>query len=184
MAHVKVIPYFRAMSQEEKAPEPVYHFSDNFSTAYFGKLPDDLTKGENPSSDQKLISNFIGLLTNPANREEKLEALNIIRNAKAQQFLVDLIAMPRYEKQQKELVMACWESGMDFSAHLIFFAGLVVNCEYPVALEAITVIDEMHALSDKRELEEAINLLSSDTLDADKQKLALQTIAHLKSLAG
>lgn len=172
------------MSEEQagKTPEPVYHFSDNFSTAYFGNVPPEVSGEKNPADDQKLINNFIGLLTSPEYRLEKLDALNIIRKAKAQQFLVDLIAMPKHQKHQRELVMSCWESGLDFSIHLIFFVDLVVNCEYPVALEAITVIDEMLILTDERLIKKAIEKLSSDSLTPEKQALVAQTVSHLQSL--
>lgn len=167
---------------DEKVPDPVFHFSDNFSTAYFGDVPPEVSGEKNPAEDQKLISNFIGLLTNPEHKAEKHDALNIIRKAKAQQFLVDLIAMPRYQKHQRELVMSCWESGLDFSAHLIFFCNVVVNCEYPVALEAITVIDEMLELSDGLQLEKAIKILSDPNLSADKQVLMSETTQRLRGL--
>lgn len=168
------------MSQEEKVPDPVFHFSDNFSTAYFGNIPPEVSGEKNPSDDAKLISNFIGLLTNPEHRIEKLDALNIIRQANAQQFLVDLISMPKFERHQKELVMACWESGLDFSTHLIFFTNLVVNCGYPVAMEAITVIDEMLVINDRSILDKAIILLSEASINADKQLLISDTLERLR----
>ncbi len=172
------------MSQEEKVPDPVFHFSDNFSTAYFGNIPPEVSGEKNPSDDAKLINNFIGLLTNPEHRVEKLDALNIIRQANAQQFLVDLISMPKFEKHQKELVMACWESGLDFSAHLIFFTNLVVNCGYPVALEAVTVIDEMLNLTDHSILQQGIEILSDPEISAEKQVLITDTFVRLRSFAG
>jgi len=167
---------------EEKVPEPVFHFSENFSTAYFGNIPPEVSGEKNPSDDAKLISNFIRLLIDPEHRLEKLEALNIIRKSNAQQFLVDLIAMPKFEKHQKEVVMACWESGLDFSNHLIFFANLVVNCEYPVALEAITVIDEMQLLTDSLLREKAIEILTTPSISTDKQQLIASTIERIRSI--
>lgn len=169
-------------NQSEKTPEPVYTFSDNFSSAYFGKTPAESSGEQNPAHDGKLINNFIDLLTNPDKRELRSDALNTIRNAKAQQFLVDLIAMPQYEKHQRDLVMACWECGLDFSAHLIFFANLVANCGYPVALEAITVIDEMHDLSDSQLRSDALKIMKSETLSPDKQLLVSETIGRLESM--
>jgi hypothetical protein len=91
--------------------------------------------------------------------------------------------MPKFEKHQKELVMSCWESGLDFSAHLIFFANLVVNCEYPVALEAITVIDEMLILSDELLRKKAIEILSSPTLSIDKQALIKPSLDRIVGIS-
>lgn len=168
------------MSNEEKAPKPVFHLSDNFSSAYFGKAPDNVNGQQKASEDQKLISNFISVLTDPSLREQKSEALNILRNAGAQQFLVDLIGLKEHEKYQKELVMACWESGLDFSQNLIFFAKLAANCGYPVALEAVTVIDEMHDLRDNLQCENAIEILTSPSLSSEKQSLLQEIVSRLR----
>jgi hypothetical protein len=137
------------MSEKEKdqsVPEPVFHLSDNFSSAYFGKLPEAVTGENSSANDQKLISNFIALLIDPAHRELKSDVLAILRNAKADKFLVDLIAMPQYAKHKRELLTACWESGLDFSAHLLFFCELIAspNSNDQEILEAITVIEEMN----------------------------------------
>lgn len=171
-----------ATQDDSKQNEPFFHLGDNFSSAYFGKVPGEASGEKNPAADAKLISNFIDLLTNPDKRELKPDALETIRKANAQQFLVDLIAMPEQEKHRRELVMACWETGLDFSGHLIFFAELVVECEYPVALEAVTVIDEMQNLSDSADVKKAIELLSSSSLSPEKQALVSETVERLSSL--
>ena len=170
--------------EEKNIPDPVFKHGENFSSAYFGKLSAADSGEGNSISDQKLISNFIGLLVDPNNRELKAEVLNILRNAKAQQFLVDLIDLKHYEKHRKELIMACWESGMNFSMYLIFFAELAANCEYPEAIEALTVIDEMHDFTDIRECEKAIKVLTSETLSADRQLLNLNTVTYLRTFLG
>lgn len=166
---------------KNKAAEPFFHLSENFSSAYFGKLPGEANGKANPAQDARLISNFIDLLTNPEKRDLRSEALNTIRKAKAQQFLVDLIASPEQEKHQKELVMACWECGLDFSAYLIFFAELVKNCGYSVALEAITVIDEMHDLTDIQQRTKAIEILSSPSISTEKQVLTSEILERLRN---
>lgn len=172
------------MSNEEngKAPEPFFHLDENFSSAYFGKAPGAVSGAKNSANDRKLISNFIDLLTNPDKRDLRTEALETIRKAGAQQFLVDLIGMEEFAQHRQQLVMACWESGLDFSQHLIFFSELVVNCEYPIALEALTVIDEMHNLPDGLSVKKAIEILGSDSLSSDKQELIAGTLQNLEML--
>lgn len=164
------------MSNNEKSPKPFFHLSENFSSAYFGPVPEG---ADTALADAKTIANFISLLTDSNHRERKSEVLAILNNNKAQQFLVNLIADPSHKKHQYELIMACWESGLDFSEHLIFFSELVLNCEYLSALEALTVIDEMQNLTDIQNLKNAVKILSSDSLSSDKQKLAKATLAHL-----
>lgn len=148
------------MSEQEKdqsVPAPVFQLTENFSSAYFGKLPDAVTGEHASANDQKLISNFIALLIDPAHRDLKSDVLAILRNAKADQFLVDLIAMQHYAGHRRELLMACWESGIDFSAHLLFFCELIASPESKdqEVLEAITVIEEMHSQIPESQLETA-----------------------------
>lgn len=131
--------------EDESTPQPLFQVSENFSTAYFGKLPETELGDDRTTNDRKLISNFIALLIDPANRELKHDVLSILRNSKSQQFLVDLIEMKEYQKNLKELVMACWESGMDFSNHLEVFVKLLQapSTSPEVLLEVITVVEEM-----------------------------------------
>jgi hypothetical protein len=170
------------MSKEEsKKNEPFFSVSDNFSSAYFGKVPAGASGEKNPAEDGKLINNFIDLITNPDKRDLRSDALDVIRKSNSRQFLVDLIENDDYEKHRKELVMACWECGLDFSPYLISFTNLVVNCEYLIALEAITVIDEMYDLKDVEHIRSAIALLNSESLSSEKQALAAETIARLSN---
>lgn len=148
---------------DQSTPQPVFQFSENFSTAYFGKLPETELGEQRTTSDRKLISNFISLLIDPANRDLKHEVLSILRNSNSQQFLVDLIEMKEYFKNHKELVMACWESGMDFSAHLGIFAKMISdqNTSAEVLLEVVTVIEEMTGPFDPEVVQSAETVFSS-----------------------
>lgn len=172
------------MSDEEtNIPKPKYHLGDHFSSAYFGSSPSESMGVRNPDQDHKIIANFISLLTDPAHRDKKHDALVILRNNKAQQFLVDLIGMKEYKKYRRELLMACWESGLDFSAHLIFFANVVATGEYLEALEAITIIDDMQNIADPLQRNRAVEILSDPSLDPGKQPLTEETITRLRNIA-
>lgn len=150
-------------SSDESTPQPLFQFSENFSTAYFGKLPETELGDDRTTNDRKLISNFIALLIDPANRELKHDVLSILRNSKSQQFLIDLIGMKEYQKNLKELVMACWESGMDFSMHLDVFVKLLQapSTSPEVLLEVITVVEEMAGPFDADMVKIATNSFNS-----------------------
>ncbi len=130
---------------DQIVPKPVFKIGDSFSSAYFGQLSNTELGEQRTSDDRKLIGNFIALLTDSSNREVKEDVLAVLRTAKAQQFLVDLLGMKEYKTKQKELVAACWESGLDFSAHLDIFSALICTpaISNEVLLEAITVVEEM-----------------------------------------
>lgn len=56
--------------------------------------------------------------------------------------LVEAIASAS-DEHKRILLAACWETGLDFSAHFRFMANLVMDGTFEVALEAFTVIQEM-----------------------------------------
>src|SRR5687768_13884683 len=101
-------------NDKNKSGEPVFHLGENFSSAFFGRVPDDVRNST--AKDHALISGFVSLLADPAQRDQKTEALAILRNNNAQEFLVNLIRAEEYAKNRKELIAACWESGLDFSS--------------------------------------------------------------------
>lgn len=154
------------MSEQEKdqsVPEPVFQLTDNFSSAYFGKLPDAVTGEHASANDQKLISNFIALLIDPAHRDLKSDVLSILRTAKSDQFLVDLLSMKQYAKHRRELLMACWESGLDFTKHSEFFCTIVASPDSSneEILEAITVLEEMAGELTEAEINTGRKILST-----------------------
>ena len=161
------------MSEQEKdqpVPTPVFQLTENFSSAYFGKLPDAVTGEHASANDQKLISNFIALLIDPAHRDLKSDVLAILRNAKADQFLGDLLQMDQYRKVRRELIMACWESGLDFTKQVETFCSIIASPDATneEVLEAITVIEESTS-----ELDEAVKLSCQNILKQVPEKAPL-----------
>lgn len=129
---------------ETNIPEPFFHFTDNFSSAYFGEIPENLVANQ-PKNDKQLMSNIVSLITDPRNRELREDVLKLLRDNDARELLVAMLKLKEYRKHRKELLVACWESGLDFSAELLFFCELLseLNQEIEISLEIITVLEEM-----------------------------------------
>ncbi len=151
---------------QENLPEPVFHESENFISAYFGKLPDDVAKHIPKESDKKLLDSLVVQLTDPRMRETKDEALRLLKENNAQELLIEVTGMEQDADRRRILVAACWETGLDFSKHLLFFVELAVKGNYDTSLEAMTVITEnMTGPFAAEELEKAKQLLAP-VLDA------------------
>ncbi|HTL81881.1 MAG TPA: hypothetical protein VL651_09270 [Bacteroidia bacterium] len=126
----------------EKIPEPVFHESENFMSAYFGKVPDAVLNQSATKPDMKLISSLVAQLTDPNQKETRIQVLSMLRDAQAQDLIVSIIAMKEYIKHRAALIASAWESGLDFSKHLDFFIDLALDPDFIICLESCTVITE------------------------------------------
>ncbi|MCD6201454.1 MAG: hypothetical protein J7K46_06590 [Bacteroidales bacterium] len=84
----------------------------------------------------------------------------LIRDMKSQPSVAPLIpALQDISDQDKKqrMVAACWQSGLDFSAHIQVFLQIFLEGDYMTALEAFTVIENaLPFLHDKTVLKEHI----------------------------
>lgn len=168
----------------ENTPEPVYHSTENFSSAYFGKLPDEVLKSVPKKYDRKIISTLIAQLAKPESAEMKIEVLKVLREGESQDLLVEILEKKEYEKYRKIILTACWESGLDFSAHLKTFIQLFgeKSTDDLCAVEISTVIEEMNSPIDAKEIEKNLELLKSFSFEGNlKKDLAAVIELKLKS---
>src|SRR6476620_4836096 len=150
-------------------------------SAYFGKIPDAILKQSATKPDMKLISSLVAQLTDPNQKETRVEALRMLRDAEAQDLLVSIIRMKEYKKYKAELIAASWESGLDFSAHLGFFTDNAIDADFNVCLESCTVITEnMDGPIDALVVKEAIEELGK--APASHKDLIATVIAKLEQL--
>lgn len=141
-------------------------------------------EGDTEGNEDK-ITNLINLLTDPANRENRIEALDLLRSnaAKAVPMLVEAI-----DKADKDrlplLIAACWEAELNFSSYLTFFTDLALTEDYMTALEAITVIENMIGPFKPEEVSDLIKrseaFLKNDA--SEKSSLVSELLITLKSL--
>ena len=96
------------------------------------------------SGNPGLIPALIKLYESTASRAVSLAVVALVRDLKSQQAAdplasgVEKIADPA---KKRELVAACWQSGLDFSGHLDIFLRIFAGSDYMTALEAFTVIE-------------------------------------------
>lgn len=103
-----------------------------------------------------------------------------IKEANAVQFMVDTIDKVETARQKAILTAACWESGLDFSAHFLFFAKLACDRDYQLALEALTVMESGEILPDQKTLKKAMDIVQ----DAEifQPELRTQLISLIRRL--
>jgi len=58
---------------------------------------------------------------------------------------------------KKKLLTACWEADLDCTPNIDMFAEIVMKEEFPIAMEALTSIENMHGLITTAHAEELLN---------------------------
>jgi hypothetical protein len=164
-------------NEEEGKPEidPAKLFDESeFNTIIVGK------EGVLIPSDK---SEYLVLLDETSTREEKDEALKQIKEQNDPKLLVDAIRNLADPKKKAILISACWETGMDFSSHLIFFTELACADDFAVAMEASTVILESESIS-KADADKAIEIVNRK-LDTNPTTAPILTdiLGHLNTVA-
>ncbi|MCC7303356.1 MAG: hypothetical protein IT233_12005 [Bacteroidia bacterium] len=108
--------------------------------------------------------NLVDLLTHPSHKENKELLLKELRCAAGVALLIEAIHDHRGDPRLAALVAACWECGEDMSEHLQLFITLATAEPLPVALEALSVIEEIQKIPPGFTLPE-----SSQTTEHERQ---------------
>ena len=160
--------------KEQKGVDPAKFFNEEeYNTIKIGTAAEEKKKSD-------AAKDILALLTSKTIGEKDV-ALDLLKKEKAVNVLVDAVKDCKNPKNKALLVAACWESGMDFKAHLDFFAELVHDEDLFVSLEAITVISENIGDIDKAQAQKLINSLSKAAEDHFNAALIQDVIENLKS---
>lgn len=141
----------------------------HFKTLIIGGAGTEASQGE---LDEMLLA----IAGNDLETAEKEECLKLIREKNALPALTGAIRRFKNEDKKALLVAACWESGIDCSSELLFFAELACNDHYRLALEAFTVIENLDQLPPIEEVTKAKTMIS------EKIKEAPETLPLLNDL--
>src|ERR1700744_970197 len=82
-----------------------------------GEAP--LKKEKKSAKDEAAIKQLIELLGSH-NSEHKDAGLELLKNEKSIDFLLEAITETEHKNQKAVLIAACWESGLDFKGHELF----------------------------------------------------------------
>jgi hypothetical protein len=146
-----------------------YFNSKEYATTIIGNS-DDVTI---PVTSEDKISKLISLLTDPANKEIREEALLTLKKEKGGDLLLLAIASPKAKDVRHKLVAACWESEINFSKYLPFFILLALDDDYLTSLEAITTIENMEGPFQENDIANAIKKLKEAKKTITSEKVVL-----------
>lgn len=119
----------------------------------------------------------------PSIRESIISLLNDLNQQQIAPVIANYIKTHNDHPELPALVSACWQSRLNFFEHIPVFVDLLIEKDYPVALEAFTVIETyMHTAEPGILTIQAERLQSCiPLLDNDKKVLVREMITMLKS---
>jgi hypothetical protein len=130
-----------------------------------------------------IIPLLLELLKSNPEQEVKQEIANILGNLKLQAavpILIEAIQNPVHHSIQKELIIACWQNGLNFESYLSIFVDLVIKHEWETGFEAFTVIENMENFPDREIIDLCVNKIHIALPQArDRKKYLLQEILLL-----
>jgi hypothetical protein len=131
------------------------------------------------SKKQNSAADLIEELLEPnLTRPQYEEIFKGLKEHDARELLVD--AIKEAPDQQKRIITAaCWESGLDFSPHFLFFSDLVISSPFEVAMEAFTVIEEMLSEPSPQEVTQVLRQIR--TSREHKNAMVAELLVYLTS---
>jgi|NOAtaT_7_FD_contig_21_11803065_length_642_multi_5_in_0_out_0_2 hypothetical protein len=119
---------------------------------------------------EKDIDVIIGLLDPNITREDKEEQLAYVKDHKLHHLLIKSVQEAENDEDRANLLSICWESGLDFMEHFLFFVEYSCDPDFRVALEAFTVAENIENVRDEAILTKAI-LMIEECKNGQKQIL-------------
>jgi hypothetical protein len=137
---------------DDDALDPKKFFNEKeYSTLIINR--DGFSKKENDAADL-----VMSVIDKDRNREESDQLFTALKEAKAGKLLVEAIRNTDSSEKKAKLISACWECGLDFRQDFLFFVELACHQDFQVALEALSVVENIDAKIDHEILAKAVDI--------------------------
>lgn len=128
----------------------------------------------------------LSLLKSGPDEEIKNDILEMLGDLKKQAcapVIADFIQNNQANSIIHEVLASCWQSRLDYSAHLDIFASCFISGTYQTAIESFTVIEEMKGKSTESSVLKCRELLLKriNEISAEKKPLFQELLLILES---
>lgn len=137
---------------DENALNPKELFDESkFVTLLINR--DGFSKKQNDTAD------FIDrLLEKEISREEQEEIFKNIKDSASGEMLIESVKNTKSKTDKAKLLSAIWESGVDVSKHFLYLTEVACETDFLVAMEALTIIENMEEKIEEKILTAAIQI--------------------------
>ncbi|MDO8999099.1 MAG: hypothetical protein Q7W45_04990 [Bacteroidota bacterium] len=160
---------------DEDAFDPKKLFNEEeYSTLIIAR--DGFSKKENNAAD--LLE---GLLEKGVTRQESEEIFLKLKESNSVELMINAIKKAERIEEKIILTAACWEACLDFTKHFLFFVELSCNDNFLLAMEGLTVVENIEGTIDEITLTKALEIaqntksknkeLVSDLIENIKQRV-------------
>lgn len=118
-----------------------------------------------PIMFELLVSN-----TEPDIVKEICKLLGTVKDQTTVPAFVEALQDAKFKTIQKEILIACWQNGLDYSTYLEVFVDIIINEEWALAFEAFTLIENQEYFPTQEELKETKLKIAHSLKSAEQQK--------------
>jgi HEAT repeat protein len=113
------------------------------------------------------------LLSKPEKTIEKeiLTILGTVKDKESIPIFMDAVKEEKFLPIRKEILVACWNNGLDYSPHLNSIVNLIINDEWVIAFEAFTIIENLEHFPQPEETKEIKLKIAGALKSIDEQKV-------------
>jgi hypothetical protein len=130
------------------------------------KAIDKLKKGGDASFVPEILRALIAT-TDPVIEASLPQFLYDVKDAKAMEALVDLMADEEFKPVRVQMLTACWQCGLDLSHRLPALVPILAEGDYLECLEVLTIVENWDAIPDRKMLSEQIEQIKDDLSQAE-----------------
>jgi hypothetical protein len=120
-----------------------------------------------------IIPLVVRLLDNHTNDEVHREVIGLLGQLKEKEVIPYIINELRSEptnQYRTELIMTCWQSGLDYSEHIYLFVEAFIYGDFQTAIESFSVIEEWIHNTPKDTIEASKELLLDNLKQVSEEK--------------
>ncbi|QQS51529.1 MAG: HEAT repeat domain-containing protein [Bacteroidota bacterium] len=116
-------------------------------------------------------------------REEVISILGQLKDKEAVPFIIEQIKSSGTDTFKSELIMTCWQSGLDYSEHIDVFTQSFIDGDFQTAIEAFSVIDEWIDQAGSEKIKQCKELLAENLpkVSPEKKAFYLELIKLIES---
>jgi hypothetical protein len=118
------------------------------------------------------------LLDKDITRQESEEIFSKLKETNSGRMLMDAIKATKRVDEKTILVAACWECGLDFTEHFLYFTELATHDNFQLALEALSVVESIEGQLDETTLTKALEI--AQTAKSTNPDLVNDLIKNIK----